>query len=271
MLRIIKVLFIFSLAAAIAWALQYLNPHDFGDKCYDCHVGLKNPDILTRDADILCLKCHPKQKKMTHPTGFFPAKTKNIPPGFPLYNGKMMCITCHIAHKTYDETDVQHRKFDNNPYMLRYDKTGKIFCYQCHYGDPDNFIVRKADSHALGLGRAHDLSHDVSLKDVLDDGSRECLSCHDGTLSQDASISFGGISWEHSKGVGVAHPIGIDYKRVYSKKPMEYRHSSSIDSRVRLFDGKIGCQTCHNHYSKNPHLLVMKNKRSALCLQCHDL
>jgi predicted CXXCH cytochrome family protein len=36
-----------------------------------------------------------------------------------------------------------------------------------------------------------------------------------------------------------------------------------------LFDGNLGCGSCHSAYSKEPHLLVMNNRGSKLCLSCH--
>lgn len=253
----------------MVWALQNRRPHNFENKCYECHVGPKNPLILTREADYLCLTCHPEQKELSHPTGINPAITP--PADFPLYKGELKCITCHIAHKTYDENDNQHKKFDENPFLLRSDKTGRVFCYQCHYGGPEGFIINKTDSHAVGLKRAHNLSHNISLSEVLDDSSAECLSCHDGTLSIETNMTIGGAEWEHAGRIGVSHPIGINYKKVYMKKQKTYRNPASINKIIKFFNGNIGCETCHSHYSDIPKLLVMENKRSRLCLQCHNL
>jgi len=36
-----------------------------------------------------------------------------------------------------------------------------------------------------------------------------------------------------------------------------------------LFDGKVGCLSCHNPYGDKKYSLVMENKRSGLCLACH--
>jgi len=44
-----------------------------------------------------------------------------------------------------------------------------------------------------------------------------------------------------------------------------------LDERIRLFDSRVGCGTCHSLYSKRAALLVMSNSRSNLCLSCHDL
>ena len=38
-----------------------------------------------------------------------------------------------------------------------------------------------------------------------------------------------------------------------------------------LPDGRVECISCHDHHEEEglPHLLVISNKRSALCLTCH--
>jgi hypothetical protein len=222
-MRLAKILFLFFLAVSLAWAVLLRSNHDFEHKCFDCHVGLKDPAILTKGADDLCLSCHPEQKERSHPTGIVPAKA--IPAVFPLYKNKMLCITCHIAHKTYDDKNSRLNMFDENPYLLRYKKTGKIFCYQCHSGGLDNFIDTKIDSHAIGFEMAHS-RHNISMKESVDDDSRECLSCHDGTLSRDANVRVG-VDWGHAKGFGLSHPIGIDYRQSYFKKPQLFHNTGS--------------------------------------------
>ncbi len=268
MVHIIKIILVLLLTLTFVWALQNRKPHDFDNKCYDCHVGMRDPTVLTRNADYLCLTCHPEQTRVSHPTGIVPKR--KIPPSFPLYNGKIQCITCHLAHKTYDENDIKGKGNDSNPYLLRYSTAGKVFCFRCHFGGPDDFTVSTTDAHALGFERAHE-SHKRSLKGIIDDDSRECLSCHDGTISRDANVTVAGATWEHARGIGVSHPIGVEYDKAYFRNPRMFHRASSLDRRIKLLNGKIGCQTCHNHFSKNPHLLVMDNTRSRLCLQCHDL
>jgi len=257
------------LTIALAWALQKRQPHDFENRCYACHVGFMDPAILTRNADFLCLSCHPGQRKMSHPVGMIPNRA--IPAQFPLYRQKVQCITCHTAHKTYNENDYEHKQLDSNPFFLRFRKPGKIFCIQCHSGESQVLDIKKTDFHALGFGKAHAMGHDVSIRDVLDDGSRDCLICHDGTLSQDTGNRVAGANWEHSAGIGVSHPIGIDYSASFFKSPRRLHNMSSVDKRIKLFQGKVGCQSCHSHFSKLPHMLVMENDGSRLCLQCHNV
>jgi len=43
------------------------------------------------------------------------------------------------------------------------------------------------------------------------------------------------------------------------------------EQEIRLFEGRIGCGTCHDPFSKLPKQLVMSNKGSRICLACHDM
>ncbi|MCL4537222.1 MAG: cytochrome c3 family protein, partial [Nitrospirae bacterium] len=71
--------------------------------------------------------------------------------------------------------------------------------------------------------------------------------------------------WNH--GNGVSHPIGTDYMKAYRKGRL--KHPSSINPAIRLFNGRLGCGSCHNMYSREKKHLVTSNKGSALCLSCH--
>jgi predicted CXXCH cytochrome family protein len=244
------------------------DPHRFEGKCSQCHVGLKDPSILTRDVNYLCLSCHPGSEKRSHPSNIIPAKA--IPPQFPLFRNKMVCITCHFPHRKYGKPGTGAAKAAEapGPYLLRAGQAGKVFCYTCHRG---NFISFSADSHAIAYKRAHTRPLDFKQKGAIDDNSRECLSCHDGTLSTSAQTQIRSLSWEHRKNIGLSHPISVDYEAVYSRKPRFFRPPATLDPRLVLIDGKIGCETCHNHYSKHKKHLVMDNFKSRLCLSCHNL
>lgn len=251
--------------AALRLALAPGGVHNFTGRCEQCHVGLKNPRILTRDPDVLCLPCHADQQTRSHPSNLLPRRA--VPARFPLYGGKMTCVTCHIAHRAMGPDDTAHAALGDTPYLLRYESAGKAFCFQCHQGD---FLDDTVDSHAVAFQLAHSASRSA-LKDRLDANSRECLSCHDGTLSRGFDAQVAGVNWEHTRNIGLSHPIGVDYAEAYRKKPREYHAPGSLDPRLRLTDGKISCETCHDHYSRYPHLLVMENIRSRLCLSCHNL
>jgi len=53
------------------------------------------------------------------------------------------------------------------------------------------------------------------------------------------------------------------------KKPRQFTAPYDLPRELRLYDGKIGCGTCHNAFSKEKSMLVINNRRSRLCLECH--
>ncbi len=277
------------IAGFILWTVRGTDPHNFEGKCTTCHVGLKDPTILKRDPNHLCLSCHPNSANRSHPSGMVPAKP--LPAKYPLYKGKMVCITCHFPHRSYaaeasaavpgageqpgalplgaeNRPAVMGNEIAMGPYLLRAEEAGKIFCYSCHQG---TFVSEKVDSHAITFQTAHTKALDYSRRELVDDNSRECLSCHDGTLSSMADTHIKGLSWEHSKNIGLSHPIGVDYESVYLRNSRRYHPPRNLDPRILLLNGKIGCATCHSHYSKNRKRLVMSNIKSRLCLSCHNL
>jgi predicted CXXCH cytochrome family protein len=102
-----------------------------------------------------------------------------------------------------------------------------------------------------------------------------CLGCHDGTVA----TSVIGTSHAFLSGVreGFAvpdgfvwrdHPIGVPYPR----NNREYHPESfAVAKGIRLPEGRIECISCHDPHNEAGirDLLVMSNRRSALCLTCH--
>jgi predicted CXXCH cytochrome family protein len=102
-----------------------------------------------------------------------------------------------------------------------------------------------------------------------------CLGCHDGTVA----TSTIGTSHAFLAGVreGFAvpdgfvwrdHPIGVPYPN----NNREYHPESFVAARgVRLPEGRIECISCHDPHNEAgiKDMLVMSNRRSALCLTCH--
>lgn len=103
-----------------------------------------------------------------------------------------------------------------------------------------------------------------------------CLGCHDGTVGTSM------ISGAHALLAGVRggfyapgdyawrdHPIGIPYRG----DGRDLRPESFVTKagRIRLPDGAVECISCHDPHNESgvPKMLVMSNRRSALCLTCH--
>lgn len=105
---------------------------------------------------------------------------------------------------------------------------------------------------------------------MLDRMSFECLTCHDGTSAPIAEVRFTSSETTNDYAdITKNHPIGVDYEEAASRHPGQYHSIDSLDRRITLIDGKLGCITCHD--STNPHVshLSMNNDGSALCLECH--
>ncbi len=237
--------------------------HRFEGKCDDCHLGLADPGILVRHVDTLCMRCHRDRTVRSHPSNFLPGR--QLPEHFPLRDGRMVCTTCHRPHRLMRIQDASLVDADN-PYLLRFPETGRKFCIQCH--GPEAFRSDR-DSHATSYGIAHRVRPDPAVLELLDDSSRDCLACHDGTIS--SNVDKDGAQWNHGSGIGLSHPVGMDYSDVVRRNPSKYHRSSQLPEALQLVNGRVECVTCHDHYSQLPELLVMDNEGSRMCLSCHNL
>jgi predicted CXXCH cytochrome family protein len=230
------------------------NPHEFAvGKCVLCHYDVKNrPMDLSPDVTSGCETCHPGAgKTKSHPTDLYPKLS--IPKDMPLIEGKLTCVTCHIVHPAEDEY------FAENNYLLRRQVRGVFFCKVCHKLDGKGHIV--FENIHIGTYKVTDSSTRI------DRTSLGCIECHDSQM--EASVNgLGAGTWSHINNA-FKHPIGTSYENISSREARNYRPASMINREIKLFDGKIGCGTCHNIYSKENFMLVINNRRSRLCLECH--
>jgi len=238
--------------AIIAYGLTE-KPHEyFSIHCVLCHVDEKNdPMNLKPSITQACAACHRNLEEVqSHPTDINP--TLAIPEDMLLINGKLTCITCHYGHPQ------KKQQFIENKFYLRRMVRGPFFCNICHELDEKGHIVF-SDVHT-GRYKVTD------FKTRIDKMSIECIGCHDKYLNDPGDIVGAGM-WEHSN--KNSHVIGISYENISSKKRREFRAPGLLRKEMLLFDGKIGCGTCHSIYSKSRGMLVMDNNGSALCVECH--
>jgi len=233
---------------AVVYSLSR-QPHQFSSgECNLCHFNEnKKPMNIKTDITSACYFCHQDQRGiLTHPTDIYP--TLSIPKDMPLVDGRFTCITCHYVHPKGIGQDKREASF------LRRQVSGVLFCSACHKIDEKRHIM---------LENAHTGTYLITdHSNSIDRMSLECIECH--TAYTDAS----GIgTWTHSS--GNSHPVGVSYEDASSKKTHKFRPVSMLSRDIRLFDGKIGCGTCHNIYSKEKFMLTMNNFKSRLCLECH--
>jgi predicted CXXCH cytochrome family protein len=214
-----------------------------------------------------CGGCHQTQEPFTHPVGVAPSMP--VPAGLPLVNGRIECTTCHDNRASADHARARR----SHAPLLRRDAAD--LCGACH--DPAG--AGRRDVHATMLGRAHlRWPGDESDRGPSpwpggpDPQSLGCLGCHDGAVASDASDArglWGSAAAGPGPGgaIGASHPVGIEYRR---HPGQALKPATVLDRRIRLFDNRVGCGSCHSPFADGEALLVMSNLRSRLCLSCHE-
>jgi len=260
-----KTLFLISfsmLAAALLYSAQWTSYHDFEGRCLDCHISQPSSEgqmTFSKDATRMCSRCHSPERELSHPVDIKPSM--QVPGALPLdWKGDITCLTCHTAHK---------RGYGG--FHLRVAASGEGFCVLCH-GDIDEEL------HKVSIGSAH-VGESSTRKNIgwepgeeLDELSIRCLACHDAVTAKDTlveNLSIRRDLFHNSNTIGLSHPIGVSYYEARRKYKGAYRPAERLPKQIQLFDGLVGCATCHNPYSKRHNELVMSNEGSALCLGCH--
>ncbi len=226
--------------------------HEFArDECSLCHTSTNgNFKKLRADVTTACASCHPSARNYrAHPTDLIPKMP--LPGDMLLVNGKFTCVSCHDVHK----------KSTFSRYYLRRNISGKPFCLICHDVDSKGHLF---------VGATHTGQFQVEdNRSRLDAVTLLCIECHDDRVDSISSETGAG-SWNHFSG-RLNHPIGVSYQEAYRKKPKTFVAPMIVPEGITLFDGKIGCGTCHNRYSPHNQMLVMSNVRSKLCFSCHNM
>lgn len=221
-------------------------------------------DHVSDRRDSTCTSCHQPAADFSHPTGVVPAMP--VPTDMPLVRGRVGCVTCHA---------IGNRSGAQSHGGLRGGITGSAFCAQCH----DPVSGRRVDLHAMMLGQAHlewrngPVSASRPARPGIESDSAKCLVCHDGSVARDIGHEdpVGLIGTAGSLGVSASHPVDVAYRvsnPAHADGPLV--SIAALDDRVRLFDGRVTCGSCHSPYSPERNHIVMSNLGSRLCLSCHE-
>lgn len=127
---------------------------------------------------------------------------------------------------------------------------------------------------------------DASAPSAMSSASKDCMSCHDGTVALD---SFGTSNGTHfatggsNMGTDLRndHPVSIDYTPTIAAndgtlwnphtQPSGLAGGGTIEDDM-TFGGKIECSSCHDVHNRFTiaGMLKKSNSGSALCLTCHN-
>lgn len=248
------------------------NPHHFQQYCGTCHEMSARPDNpeytvvgpLYLDINRACTQagCHDYDSGLNHPVGI--KATGQVPAQMPLDSqGQITCLTCH------DELGGA----DYLPAYLRH-APGKDFCGSCHRGTGEDV---KKHSHQQATTRAHlniwgrrtSSENHTEANPAIDLESYTCLSCHD-NISVVVPRDNESASEKRRRRQDMSdHPIGMNYARKALADSNRFKAPLAIDNRIRFFDGRVGCGSCHSPYSGNEKHLALSSTKGSLCRQCH--
>ncbi len=189
---------------------------------------------------------------MSHPVDIKPGS--DLPPEMPLVKDRLSCLTCHVVHPTSLKANIFRR------FLLRKTGMGAQFCMTCHR--------ESGNDHAL-FEKAHPASRSNTGRHfALDAYTLQCAQCHDRHLRPWQAVVRKGRRGRSANGPG-QHPVGAALADVAAKNPNRFNSPAFLSEQMRLYDGRIGCGTCHSAYSKEKNMLVTDNREGGLCLQCH--
>ena len=237
--------------------VRAVDPQPHNENCAACHLAgdkadKKNAHQLLRSQEQLCGQCHKDALRLSHATGFTP--TRALPADYPVdWKGDVTCSTCHEIHS---------EKIG----LMRGEKRGKEFCLSCH---TPAFFEAMLDAGTSIINGGHiDASANKELM-MVDSFSLQCISCHSGQTDGGPPVAIDESGLVRHADGAVNHPIGRDYDK--SSRFGGYRNKSTLSDVIFLPDGKVGCISCHQGYTQVHGKLVISNRASGLCFECHDL
>lgn len=261
---------------------NFIQLHHFQLPCGNCHMPgstesadeqqRKNAWQVSGDINRQCttLGCHDFDPMLNHPVGIRGQGT--VPADMPLDgDSQITCMTCHdMPNSSYDsnDTDGELDKFLHIPKGIK-------FCSSCHSKMGGNFSKQ---SHWQFSTRAHLISKKPRFAESanfgqflgdIDPESLSCLSCHDNITAtippMNETTKQRKRRWQRMSN----HPIGMEYSNMALRRVGCYKFPL-FGERIRLFQGKLGCGSCHSLYAKTEHNLVDRNEMGVLCRRCHN-
>jgi predicted CXXCH cytochrome family protein len=228
------------------------DPHA-GISCAKCHLGVTARAMSTAGTDDAdprsraCRACHRDVRgrgATAMALGFHSGERAD-------------CAGCHTFHQAGRlKSAVGEVRLEAGP-----GQSATSHCAGCHVEGAR--LAAMTGAHRT----AATLYHEGGVVLAGQTPSQGCLNCHSAGAATDwqkrtveEPLAFS----EHA-----THPIGIPV--VAGSGQDERRIRGRIDPRLRLFDGRIECQTCHSLSASTADLLVEFATPRDLCLGCHDL
>lgn len=221
------------------------------------------PDQPTGHMETDCTRCHPLVADIGA-TSFSPTDfsrecrtchsariigTTDFARSF--HQSGAVCTDCHSFHET-SRLRVGEADFSVGDRNNR--RTGQ--CGACH---SSGSLANLSEGHRAATAFYH------SDRPLKLSASQSCLACHGAESKIVTGIRTEGTPTFAEHG---SHPVGIEV--VPGSGVPGNRIRAQLDSRLRLVDGRIECQTCHDLTAGNPSRLVTFENQNQLCRGCHE-
>ncbi len=240
-----------------AYHVEALGPAPHARPCGNCHlageaVTADNAYRLLGTQERLCGDCHGEALRLSHASGFHPGRP--LPAAYPVdWKGDMTCSTCHDVH-------------NDRPGHLRGTRRGRDFCLACH---EERFFQVMADGGRSLTESGHLAARHADFGFDLDPATLRCLACHSDKADAGPAVELASGGLLRHANHGLNHPIGVSYARALSYGG--YRPVARLSPDIQLPQGRIGCISCHRGYTREHGALVIANRGSRLCFECHDI
>ncbi len=184
--------------------------------------------------------------------------------------------------------------FINNPH--KFDKNNWDFdqrCNPCHIYNPEAKAT-SSDGYFVSYE-----SDSLTAKDsvYISSVSKLCLNCHDGAVAVSGQNTRLSQAEAQNTGIHFSHPVSVKYSEGNMGKTRLFNPNTTLSgmgntiSEDMLRNGRIECTSCHDaHFSMEliacstcppvtPRQMEINgfsslwktNRKSALCLTCHNL
>ena len=246
-----------------------VNPHWSADGCKYCHdVAQGEPKPIPPERiDGLCVHCHDgkRARREAHPVGRTIDSQQVVrPEGWPAYEDKLGCATCHDIHRA---CDPRRARPVDNPVFVREYRVGQLlnFCAHCHLDlpqqqpynvhimlDQDNQTIRRACQfchHAL-LDERNRLVR-VGEPELRYDPIALCRSCHMGHVDFFEPGHIGAKVPADMKAYMAALEQDPGHGRPDKAEIEDARRRGLVPKRLPLGAGDtLVCSTCHNPHQQ---------------------
>lgn len=122
--------------------------------------------------------------------------------------------------------------------------------------------------------------------------SASCMQCHDGSNAKSVAVKHADTAMTFTNHGSSNHPVGMYYAAYAQKDPASYATPASLDTRIKLENGKVTCISCHETKKSSSHEASLSSikqvanvantctstkslttgpSQTRLCMTCHSM